>query len=190
MLPIVNNKSLNKYDKTGLNPHLGFTLIEIIVTVTIISIITAVGIASYNSFQKNQEIKTAAAELKNNLRFYQAKALAGEKPTYCDENYITLLGFRIDFETSQYSAYAVCKNDNTGSLITVDQDYKTVYSLSDNITLRIVANYLIFKPVTGGMESPTGPFILQICGHGKIYQFTINKGGDIQDDGITEGSCL
>ena len=70
----------------------GFTLIEILVAVGIAMVIVGGVIVNYNAYNDTQKVKQVAQTLKNNLRFAQAQALAGRKPT---SGCTTLVGFTV-----------------------------------------------------------------------------------------------
>lgn len=58
----------------------GFTLIEIMVSLGILTTIGGMGIAAYNSFDSVQRVKQATLTLENNLRYAQASALSSLVP--------------------------------------------------------------------------------------------------------------
>lgn len=58
----------------------GLTLIEILVSVVILTTVIGIGVAGYNNFNENQKVKQAALTVKNNLRFAQEKANSAIKP--------------------------------------------------------------------------------------------------------------
>ncbi len=57
----------------------GFTLIELLIAIAIMSVITTIAVAGYNSFNARQSVKNAALELQTELRKYQNYASAGQK---------------------------------------------------------------------------------------------------------------
>jgi len=61
----------------------GFTLLEIMISITIIGLLFTAGLARYMDFNKTQTLKSSVLDLKNNLRDIQAKANSGVKPTGC-----------------------------------------------------------------------------------------------------------
>lgn len=85
--------------------RVGYTLIELLVGISVIGIIFGIGFASYREFSRRQVLAQAASNLRSNLRLAQQKALAGEKPTGCTE---TLLGYTVSVTSSSYSVYADC----------------------------------------------------------------------------------
>lgn len=53
----------------------GFTAIELLVTISMIGILTALGLPSFNEWIVNQKIRTTAETLQNSLRLAQAEAV-------------------------------------------------------------------------------------------------------------------
>lgn len=88
----------------------GFTLIELLVTMSIIGILFGIGIAEYNKFNRRQILAQAVQELRNNLRFAQDKALAGEKPTGWCADPEHLRGYQLKFDSTgeSYLIEAIC----------------------------------------------------------------------------------
>lgn len=73
--------------------NFGFTLVELLVAVSILGIIFGIGISQYIRFNRRQLVEQTALTLKNNLRLAQNKAIAGEKPSDC----LTLEGYKVVF---------------------------------------------------------------------------------------------
>ena len=94
----------------------GFTLIEMLVVITLFGIVSTLVTASYITFERNQRIRNATQTLKNDLRFVQNKALAGGKGanSECSIN-DTLAGwyvtFNITVSTSSYTYAGVCRDE-------------------------------------------------------------------------------
>ncbi len=63
--------------------HRGFTLIELMVSVSIMAILTGVGIAGYNNFNRRQQLRRAADTLATELRSVQKRADSGQRPNGC-----------------------------------------------------------------------------------------------------------
>ena len=80
-----------------LNVKTGYTLIEVLVGLAIISLLFTVGYAGYRDFAKRQVLNNAYEELKINLTFARQQALAGEKTSgsyTCQGNF---QGYRLNF---------------------------------------------------------------------------------------------
>jgi len=92
----------------------GFTLIELLVVITLFAITSTLITASYVTFERNQRIRNAAQTLKNDLRFAQNKALAGDKGVNSEcPGISTLIGWYVEFDTtlltSSYSYTGACR---------------------------------------------------------------------------------
>lgn len=94
----------------------GLTLIEFLVVVSIITILSAMGISVYNQFNRRQILTQAVKNLKNDLRLAQSKAMAGEKPSGCTG---TLSGYQVVFysipdpDRDTYKIFAICDSGST-----------------------------------------------------------------------------
>ena len=82
----------------------GYTLIELILVVSVFLLITTLGIARFNEFNERQVVAQSADTFISNLRLIQAKALSGDKPDGCT----TLTGYTVEFAFTNYTMYAQC----------------------------------------------------------------------------------
>ena len=121
----------------------GYTLVEILVGLTIIGMVFGVGFASFRSFARRQSVSSAIRALKADLRLAQEQALAGKKPDSPNCNTPNLLdgyNFVVD-SSSQYTIQARC----TGGTVTIKQ-----VNL-DNLTISIpFPNPILFKVLGQG----------------------------------------
>ena len=99
----------------------GFTIIELLIVMSLLGIATTLVSAAYLSFEKRERVKSAALDLKSNLRLAQNKALSGDKgipgsPAQCNNTSQTLIGWfvRIDTDTTipvnNYEIMIACQN--------------------------------------------------------------------------------
>lgn len=93
-----------------------FTLIEIIVVVSIISILTASGMAAYNRFSDEQKLTTETKKIVDEIDLLRKKALAGEKSAIQGECEGDLLFQSLALEGTQVSGYRNCSD--TGEVLT------------------------------------------------------------------------
>lgn len=129
--------------------RLGYTLIEILVGMSIIGLIFSFGYISYRDFARRQSLLGSARRLKADLRLAQEHALSGKKPSSvaCSaEGSLNGYDFYVDSTTS-YVIQANC----TGGLV----DDKVV-EISSEISLTAVPNRFTFK-VVGKGTSLSGP---------------------------------
>jgi len=100
----------------------GFTLIELLISFSVVALIAGLGFASFNQFNRRQQVVNAAQALLTDLRLAQSKAQNMEIPpgptstdcskplcaTLCQTN--PLVGYQLDFAGSltTYSLKALC----------------------------------------------------------------------------------
>ena len=96
----------------------GYTLIEILISLTIVGLLFGVGYANFRAFSQRRVLIDAAKNLQGDLRLTQGMALAGQKPSdpACNSPTNTLNGynFTILSETS-YEVRANCSGGNVAS---------------------------------------------------------------------------
>jgi len=150
----------------------GFTLIEVIVSVSISLLATGLIIANYNSYNDVTTLKQAALTLKNDLRFIQSKAITGEKPQVgCSQ----LIGWTISFTSSSYSYQPECSE----GLV----DPVTQVRLPGGVTFSSPPSFFTMRVLSRGTTLPAVTAIT-LLGGGKSYRLSINTSGDISDFGL------
>ena len=147
----------------------GFTLVELLVTITIITLVFSIGLAQYNRFNRRQILVRAKDQLISDLRLTQSKALSGEKPVDC--NSTPLLGQKLDFTSnSNYQIIAVCSSD-----IVV----KSGISLPQGVIKQAGPDEVFFKVLSQGTDiSGTAQIILS--GFGQTQTISVNNAGEIK----------
>ena len=81
----------------------GFTLLELLVVISIMVIIFSVGFANFRGFQERQKLIIARDLLKTDLRFAQQQALSGIKPPGCT----ILNGYKLEKTTASLFSYDI-----------------------------------------------------------------------------------
>jgi Tfp pilus assembly protein FimT len=155
-----------------------YTLIELLVAVTIGVIVFTVGIAGYREFSRRQNLTGVAKNLTSDLRTIQQLALTGQKPAdvTCDR----LIGYTFNrIDSSSYSLLANCDNTRvTGSLSNIE--IKTV-NFSEEINLSATRNTILFKVLGNGTDLTVDNVItLSNNVSGDTVSITIGTGGDIK----------
>ena len=158
----------------------GYTLIEILTSVVIITIIFTVAIANFRDFQRRQQARSLGRELESNLRNAQSLALTGAKPDTPNCNSKTFAGIRVQIDTTtSYSVRALCDS----APVTL----KT-YTLPSNAVLKysIPTNKFTFEALGQGTDIASTARI-GVCVGSDGYGYKITSTGEISQD--TTFSC-
>lgn len=163
----------------------GYTLIEILVAITIVGILFGVGYANFRSFSQRQVIINAAKTIQGDLRLVQERALAGQKPTdpACNTPN-TLNGYNFKILSTGLSGtppeYEVRANCSGGI---VSEPTKDVI-LSSDLSISIPnPNPIIFNILGNGTNITSGQTVTLTVtqnGSGSTSSITIASGGQIQ----------
>ncbi len=163
---MINSKNLRAY-----------TLIEILVGLTIIGLLFSFGYVGFRDFARRQALAGTIKKLQGDLRLSQAMALSGQKPDslLCTgSNVLTSIDFKINSQT-QYSVEANC----TGGIVGI----KTV-NIASGITVSTpTPNPISFNVLGRGTNIPSGgsaAITLTQAGTNKQSNITITWGGEIK----------
>ncbi|HJY98634.1 MAG TPA: prepilin-type N-terminal cleavage/methylation domain-containing protein [Patescibacteria group bacterium] len=152
----------------------GYTLIEILVGLTIIGLLFGIGYVNFRDFSRRQAIAGAGKLIQGDLRIAQQLALVGQKP---DQSCIlTGYNFDVDSAARSYSIYALCE---TGPATEVT---KTV-TLPPGIQIAAPSpNPILFKVLGTGtnLTSGTADIVLTQDLTANQYTVTVGSGGEIR----------
>lgn len=156
---------------------LGFTLIELIVAVSIMGLVMGGGIAGYRSFNERQQLITTGKEVLVALRKTQADAVAGVKSTNCQTR--TLVSNTFSFAGGAYSIVENCQQGGTTYSVPTRTEMITP-------TLEIVIDRgsVIFYGQYGGVASPVQITIRKVGTTSPIYRINVNAQGTVEDLGL------
>lgn len=154
----------------------GYTLIELLVAVSIIGLVFSSGFVSFREFSRRQEIASLARSLEGELRSIQQKALSGEKPDdiFCNPPN-TLSGYTFDLTSgTSYSISAVC----TGGLVEI----KTK-DMPEGLTIETTLDPITFKVLGSGTDIPAGDqsrITITQTATGSFQEVIVTSGGEIK----------
>jgi len=154
--------------------QLGYTLIEILVGMSIIGLIFSFGYLSYRDFARRQSLASSVRRLKADLSLAQEKALSGEKPSSiaCSGDG-ALNGY--DFYAASNSTYIIQANC-VGGLV----DDKIV-QVSDEIILEADPRRFMFKVIGKGTDLTSSATITLIqSATGDKHEITVSSEGGIK----------
>jgi prepilin-type N-terminal cleavage/methylation domain-containing protein len=153
-------------------PQAGFTLIELIVAVTIMVLLTGGGIASYISFNDNQQLEGSARQIQSYLRAAQTKARVGDRPEGCAR--LEAYKVVVPAATSQLQLLSVC-----------DEGVETQVQVTELVNVESVSTDqgsgldVAFKVLHGGSSFDGQVTVSSSSGRNEV--FTISSGGEISD---------
>ncbi len=159
----------------------GYTLIEILVGLTIIGIVFGVGYAGFRDFSRREQLSSVSKVLVGDLRLAQARALSGQKP---EDIKCTAQDQRLDGYSLQITSEATYEiNAKCSAGVVNDPAIKSVI-LPIGVTISTpVVNPLTFKTLGEGTNIPSGQSViltLTQTATGKTYTVTISAGGEIK----------
>ncbi|HUV43038.1 MAG TPA: hypothetical protein VMY36_04030 [Patescibacteria group bacterium] len=131
----------------------GFTLVELLVMISILAILFSIGLAQYMKFNRQQVLGQAVLGLKNNLAYAREMALSGKKD--CEGVFDGIL---VRFGDAEYSLYSSCNNKTALILITT---YKI-----EQVSLGSYPDEILFKSFTGGTDLSEDETIVLVAGSG------------------------
>lgn len=153
-----------------MNRNSAYTLIELLLAMTIISIVFTIGIASFRDFSRRQALTGILKTVVADLRSAQQFALTGRKPTGC----VTLSGYTFKI-TGQYTyeLFANC----TPSDISVKQINLT----SNQIKISASPSLVKFKVLGQGTDL-SAPLTITLTHDitSTTGQIIVGTGGDIE----------
>ncbi len=153
----------------------GYTLIEIIIVVTIIGLLTGASIAGFNTLNQRQTVLSAAKEVISVMRTAQQRANAGILPSApCD----SLAGYSVKgtVNSSAYTLNVICSSGGVREETQVKS-----YSMASGVTFTSTFD-ITFNVLTGGAGGSLGD--LKVKSSAYTFTFNINAAGDISEKGL------
>jgi prepilin-type N-terminal cleavage/methylation domain-containing protein len=166
----------------------GFTLVELLVSISVVAILSGIGLAAFSSFNRRQIVASATRQLVSDLRLAQSKADSNEKPTACQASEVDLLGYEFIIETANrhYKITPVCAlSPPLPSIKTVDIPgvirlaCATCPNPNDNVQI-------FFKTLRQGVASSgfnsESKLTITLTGYGATRSATLTSSGEIYSD--------
>lgn len=144
----------------------GYTLIELLVTTTLITVLVTFGISAYSKAANSNQVKVQAEQILSDLATAQKNVSVGNSE--CDGVY---LGEKLDFSsgTGTYTVTSVCEND---------QVIRKTTTLS---TATFANNYsFTFRTLSQGIDlGNIAELNLDFLINEELYRYTLGSAGSI-----------
>ncbi len=123
-----------------------FTLIEVLIAISIVALILGFGFAGFREYSQRQVLFAVARDVKSDLRSLQQKALSAEKPAACAGKFLD--GYRFDIvSAARYNISALC----SGVGVNIEDK-----SLDSGFTISATIDPILFKVLGQGTNIPSG----------------------------------
>ncbi len=172
----------------------GFSLLELLITVTIMVIIVGGSVAGFMTFQARQEVLTTAKNVQQLVRTAQGKARVRETPTSatltaagfgagtCNSDNSRLQGYRINLSSNVITLVALCGEDDLDPL----QATAVVYSETITGMTYSGPDYIDFWTLYRGLRFSGGPSpatirFTSVSDVNNTSYFTVENGGAITE---------
>ncbi len=137
-----------------------FTLIELLIVISIIAILGTMIVPSFSKFQSSSLLSETAAQIEQNLRLARDKALAGFNDVGS--------GIYFDITNNKYIIYS---GNSYNSRLTA---YDLEFSWDDSLEVSVSSPEIIFLKGSGYASSTS---YIQLKHNGQIKTITVNSYG-------------
>lgn len=162
----------------------GFTILEILITITIMSLFIGGAFVGFSNFSKRQKVIAAGETLKNTLRDIQSRVTTGETDcSVCDCSTGGNIsdGWWVDFSAMEY--YGECQNT---------EYFRQPFALSAGtvITAQITPPYQMrFRPPPAGIDNAGTVCVSHPDLSDSYYKVRVESSGNITDTGQLDANC-
>lgn len=163
----------------------GYTLVEVLVVLGVVSILFSVGFANFRDFSRRQVLAGVVKQIQGDVRLAQQMSLSGLKPDDlgCSTENLNGISFGIEGNPGRfYKIQAVCGDDPTQSSYPTLKEVSLPSGITANIS-NMPVNPVIFKVLGQGTNVPAGAeVIIGLVQEGTGYsgKVTITPGGEIK----------
>ncbi|TSC89466.1 MAG: Uncharacterized protein G01um10145_623 [Microgenomates group bacterium Gr01-1014_5] len=163
----------------------GYTLVEIMIGMTILSFLFIGGYTAYREFVRRQILTIATEDLKVNLNSARQKALGAERPDpNSGECLGDFLGYSFTFNETSYTMAPNCEDVSPGALSPFVKTVSLSASVSVSIPVSDTAspNKILFKALGGGTDVTGTPAVITLTHtqSGNFKTITVTGAGVIK----------
>ncbi|OGH09979.1 MAG: hypothetical protein A2152_03435 [Candidatus Levybacteria bacterium RBG_16_35_6] len=157
----------------------GFTLVELIIVLTIIAILSSIGIASFVESSRNASLQTAQDKLVSMINVAKSRALSQTTPPDSSKCIGTLRGYEIFFPTSSMVCLtAICSISPTRATVDCDMGIDSFTFSDDELSFsNPLPDPFYFPILSDTIEGLNSPVQIDITGYGKQKSIIVNPSG-------------
>lgn len=151
----------------------GFTLLELLISVTIMMLLVGMGVASFITFNERQQLAGAAKELQEFFRSAQTRSRTGDVPVGCG----AFSGYNVQMaiDSPSVQMYAVC---STGNVLRSEK------TLTGGVRPTVAIN-MTFLSLKGGVTNAS-TVVLRLPSGDLTYTFKVTAGGEITQGALND----
>lgn len=158
----------------------GFTLLELIIVISLLAILLAGGVASFISYNRAQSLNTAALDVMTMLNKAKSRAQSQVKPSDCANQ--SLAGYKVTISVLSsrgaypYVLYAVCVQSNVLTDFFIESK-----TLPENINFNgTTKTSFLFQVISGGISGgAAGEGTVVVNGYGQTKNIRVDRLGNI-----------
>lgn len=151
----------------------GFTLIELIVVIVLITVLVGIAIPSFLTFNNSQALQTAALGVETTLQ--QAKSEAESEVNPCKSFPLSLTGYQVSITSATtYELDVVCTNTSTNTRTTTKVSSQI---LPSGTKFGSSSQTFLFNVLQGGVTSTSNTIVIK--GLSGTQTVTIDQLGNI-----------
>jgi len=153
----------------------GFTLIELMVVLSIAAILGTLGIAGFVTYNQIQVLQSSANDLVATLNLARSRAQSQVKPSLCEP---TLQGYKVDISISDknYTLSTICPDQTVRQNTVYTKSLPTGVSFEDDPAIATQSTTFTFPVLVGGVKE-AGKITLSAYQRSKVI--TINALGGV-----------
>jgi type IV fimbrial biogenesis protein FimT len=170
-------------------PARGFTLLELLITLTIITLLMTIGVPSFSAQIQNTRLKTAALNLRDALEFTRSKAVFSNARTTIKNKGEWVDGWEIFTDTNGNGI-----KDENEQLLSVGNSIKEIRITPNQPLKRYVSFVGSGESRFISKNSGSGAFLagrLTVCPakKGEGYELILARGGRVRMNDISTEEC-
>jgi prepilin-type N-terminal cleavage/methylation domain-containing protein len=152
----------------------GFSLLELIIVLSVLTMLSTIGIASFSSGSKTASVETAANDLMATFQLARSRAISQVKPSDIQVCNGVLRGYevKINVVSRSYDLNVACGDETTPT----KKNIIPTKILPNNISFIATQNSFFFPILTGNV---VGSGVVSVTGYGRTKSISVDTVGGI-----------